>query len=132
MKKLGIFILGLMILATPMALTYAAGIIPDCNRGEINKTTGQFANPCDFEDVVLLINNIITFLLFTIATPLVALILCYVGWLLITSGGSSEKSTKAKTIFTNVVIGYVIGLAAWLIVKWITTALGFTGETFLR
>jgi hypothetical protein len=133
-KKIGIFIARLAIILMPFAYSFGAGLIPDCNKTgtAIDPKTGEYVKSCGINEVVLLVNNIIHFLLFTIATPLVALILCYVGWLLLTSGGSSEKSTKAKHIFTNVVIGYVIGLSAWLIVKWITSALGFTGETFLK
>jgi hypothetical protein len=87
--------------------------------------------PCDFNYLMTLINNIINFLLFYMATPLVVIILCYAGFNLITSGGSSESITKAKHMIKNVIVGYIIALVAWLIVHAILKAVGFTGPMYL-
>jgi len=92
----------------------------------------HFAQPCDFSYVMLLINNVIQFLLFGIATPLAALVIMYAGFQLLFSGGSSEAKTKAKNVIKNLIVGYIIALAAWLIVNTIFKALGFTGTTFLK
>jgi heme A synthase len=73
--------------------------------------------------VMSLVNRFINFLLITLATPLFALIMIYVGWLYLSDMGSAENVTKAKKIFKNVVIGYVIALAAWLIVHTIVASL---------
>jgi len=99
------------------------GLVPAC------PSTG-----CGFDQLMTLINNVITFLLFTVATPLAAIIIAYAGWLYLSSGGNSSDVTKAKKILMNVVIGYVIGLAAWLIVKTIITSLGVDPSinTFLK
>ncbi len=113
-----------------------AKIVPDCGKltlklGSDGKpavyTTGPrkgeptnekvIGEPCDFEDAMKLIRNIINFLLFTIATPIAGLVICYAGFQLIASGGSSEKKTKAKHVLMNVVIGYLIALGAWLIIN---------------
>jgi len=91
------------------------GILPACPENA----------PCGFNELMKLINNVITFLLFTIATPLAALVIVYAGWLYLSAGGSAENATKAKKILMNVVIGYIIALAAWLIVKTILVSLGF-------
>ncbi len=126
-------------------------IVPGCNTGSLvdkpildkngspmKNKEGQimnernFATPCGFDYIMLLINNIISFLLFFFATPLAAIALCYAGALMLFSGGSPEKLTKAKTIIKNVVIGYILALAAWLIVNTIFTTLGFTGKTYLK
>lgn len=149
LKKLSIFVLGFVIIFSTPALTLAAGkIVPDCNTGKVitipavteivnGKTVVvspekfEYEQPCDFNYLMTLINNLITFLLITLATPLFALILIYVGWLYISAGGSSENVTKAKKIFKNALIGYVIALAAWLIVKTILSTVGFKGDSFL-
>lgn len=102
---------------------YKGGIIPECNTGVVDTKTGQFSNPCDFNYVMQLINNIIKFLLFTIATPLVALILMYTGYLYITAGGNSGQTEKVRHILFNAVVGYIIALAAWLIVNTIVSSL---------
>jgi len=148
------FILGfLIIFSSPLLVVEAKGLVPDCNTGPViaipavpekteiinGKTVVtpatpiryEYANPCNFNSLMGGINKFISFVLITLATPLFALILIYVGWLYLSAGGSSENVTKAKKILKNALIGYIIALAAWLIVKTILTALGFTGPMFL-
>ena len=104
------------------------GIVPKC--GQITTTTDAKGNeistmaaPCNFTDFMKLLNNIIKFLLFTIATPLIALIVMYTGYLYITAGGNSGQSEKVRHILFNAVIGYVIALAAWLVINTIISSL---------
>jgi hypothetical protein len=92
-------------------------LVPECKDG-----------PCGFNEFMKLINNVIKFLLFTIATPLCALIVAYAGWLYISSSSSEENKGKAKKILTNVVVGYIIALAAFLIVKTLLSTLGASTE----
>ena len=143
MKKISIFIILFALIFTPFAgyrIAYVnAGIVPDC--GTVTTTTDisgkitkekTIKNPCDFDDLMILINNVINFLLFVIATPLIACILCYAGFLMLTSGGSAEKVTKVKGILKNVVLGYILALIAWLLIKTILTTVGFDPkEAFL-
>lgn len=106
------------------------GLVPVCNT-TIDPNKGGFSDPCDFAFVIALINKVISFVLFTLATPLFALILVYAGWLYLSDQGSSENKTKAKKMLKNALIGYVIALAAWLIVKAILWAVGYQGTTYL-
>lgn len=110
------------------------GIVPKCNVGPINMDTGQYETPCNFKYFMDLINAIIKFLLFTIATPLVALIIMYTGYLYLSAGGSASQTEKAKHIFLNVIVGYVIALGAWLIINAILSALNVDTSinTFLK
>lgn len=115
-----------------------SGIVPDCGKvvttmGADGKETSVMTNPCTFNDLIQLIKNVIQFLLFSIATPLIALILMYTGYLYLTAGGSSSQTEKVRHILFNAVIGYVVALAAWLIVKTILSSLNIdpTIETFL-
>ncbi len=114
---------------TPPRVIVWHGLVPECNTGAIKD--GTYVNACDFDMVMAIINKVINYLLVILATPLFALIIIYVGWLYLSDMGSSENITHAKKILKNAVIGYVIALAAWLIVKTILTSLGFTGETYL-
>lgn len=119
------------------------GLVPKCNTqatqvksevgndGITDKTSAGFTDPCDFNMLIAMINNLITFLLVTMATPIFALIVIYAAWLYLSDMGSSENVKKAKHILKNAIIGYIIALAAWLIVKTIVSMLGFTGDTFL-
>ena len=106
----------------------AKGLVPDCNiTGKLNSTSDNYAVPCDFNMIMKMINDVINFLLVKMATPLFALILIYVGWLYLSDMGSVENVSKSKKILKNALIGYVIALAAWIIVKTILSGLGYTG-----
>lgn len=111
-----------------------SGLVPKCNVGAIDTTTGQYVHPCDFNYFMALLNGLIKFLLFVIATPMVALIIMYTGYLYLTAGGSAGQTEKARHILFNVVIGYIIALAAWLVVNTIITSLKVdpTINTFLE
>ncbi len=116
----------------PSAYTTNKGLVPKCNITGTARTDGTFETPCDFKYFMILINNLIKFLLFTIATPLIAIILCYVGWLYMSHQGSSENLGKAKSILKNVVIGYIVALVAWLVVVAILKSLGYEGTIYLE
>lgn len=126
-QKILAHIVSLLIIFTPVAL-FSAGLVPDC--AENTAVDGVYG--CDFNYFMTLLNKVINFVLYTLATPIFALIIVYAGWLYLSDGGNSENVGKAKKILKNAVIGYVIALAAWLIVKTILTSLGFnSGTTFL-
>lgn len=133
-KKIFSFILAFTIIFAPVFLVKAevkfSGLVPVCNT-IVDKVNGGYTDPCDFNALMSGINNFITFLLVILATPLFALILVYVGWLYLSDRGSAENVKKAKTILKNAFFGYIIALAAWLIVKTILLSLGFKGNSFL-
>ena len=125
-NKLFLFVIGLM-LFLPLFFVQAK-ITPDC--GQV--VNGVIEKPCDFNYLMQLVNNVIKFMLFTIATPLVALITVYAGFNMIANSTNTEKALKAKKIMINVVVGYVIALASWLIINTILTRLGYNGPTLLK
>lgn len=96
------------------------GLVPKCP-----------PNGCGFPELMKLVRKVINFVLFVIATPLAALVFVYAGITLLTSGGDSGKLTSAKKMLGNLLIGYVIALAAWLIINTILTSLGYDGTWFL-
>lgn len=119
-------------------LTKSAGLVPDC--GKLSEKLSEdgikmvdvIEDPCDFDDLMALINNVIRFLLFFLATPIAAIAFAYAGFLYLFDGGNTQQVSKAKKIMRNVLIGYVVALAAFLIVRTIMVSLGFTDAgTFL-
>lgn len=78
---------------------------------------------CNFEKFIQLIQNVIDFLLVSIAVPLAMILFAYAGWLYMSASGDPGKITQGHTIFKNVLIGLVIALAAWLVVSTISKAL---------
>jgi hypothetical protein len=77
---------------------------------------------CDFSALLLVANNIIKFLII-IGTSIFSVVFMYAGFLYLTAVGDTGKISKAHGLFWNAIIGFVIMLAAWLLVDFILTAL---------
>ncbi|OHA16523.1 MAG: hypothetical protein A3G52_00260 [Candidatus Taylorbacteria bacterium RIFCSPLOWO2_12_FULL_43_20] len=77
---------------------------------------------CDFEQAVILIQNIITFLI-KISIAISALVFAASGYMMLTAGGNEGQIKKAKEMLGKVLIGFLFILSAWLIVYTITNAL---------
>lgn len=88
----------------------------------------QIINPCGYNEIFDLISNVTNFLIFVIALPVAAIMFTYAGFLFAFSGMQPEARSKAKKIFGNVVFGFILAIAAWLIVHTILSALGFDGS----
>lgn len=116
--KFLIFISIFLMLIIPI-VSLAAGLVPCDN----------VSTKCDWSQLMALINGVIHFVLFGMVIPIAAIMFAYAGFLMITVGGEAAGArTKAKGIFTNVVIGLIIAVAAWLIVELILTTLGWSGS----
>ncbi len=83
--------------------SFAAPLVP-CN--------GPDCGTCE---LVKLGNNIITWLVSVMAV-ICALVIVFAGFKMVTSAGNSGEITKAKEMIANTLIGFIILLAAWLIV----------------
>ncbi len=105
------------------------GLIPCSNTAEVDPSAVTPKGKCDFNAFMKLIDNIIKFLLFTLAIPIAAIMFFYAGLLLVTAGEETASArTKAKGIFTNAVFGLVLAAAAWLIIRTILSILGYQGD----
>ncbi|MGB0925399.1 MAG: pilin [Minisyncoccia bacterium] len=99
------------------------------NNGLVTTECGYDLGPkgsgrmCGFADFVELIQRVIEYI-FILVLPIAAIVFAYAGFLYMTSGGSPDKRSAAKKAMTSLVIGIVVVMAAWLIVKTILTALG--------
>lgn len=82
----------------------------------------QVGIPCDgpdcgFDDLIMLTNNVIKFLIFAVAVPLAALRFMYAGAILILSPNKEESKTKAVGIFQGVGVGFLVMLASYVLIK---------------
>lgn len=95
-------------------------------------TGGEIINPCEYQHVFELVNNVADFILKNLAVPIAAIGIFYAGILMIFSGGNDEGKTKAKKIFTGVALGLIFVAGSWLIVKTILVLTGYKyiGEIF--
>ena len=110
-KKFIVMVMLLAIFLPGMGL--AAELVP-CSTGD----------DCTFESLILLINNVLKFIFTKLAVPIAAIMFVYAGFLLVTAQGGEAKG-KAKTIFTNTVLGLVLAAGAYLIVKLVLVTLGY-------
>jgi Type IV secretion system pilin/Thrombospondin type 1 domain len=88
-------------------------------------SSGNITNPCGFADIMKLINKVVSFIFLNLALPLAAIMFAYAGFELVTSGGSTEKKSKAKEIFLNVAIGLIFAAGAYLIVHAVLVIAGY-------
>lgn len=126
MRKFIIFIFLFLILMMPSFSLVRAqegwpGLVPCSNTPDNGNISPS--DLCDFDAFMKLINIVINFILFYMAMPIAAIMFFYAGFKLVTSGGNSEARGKAKNIFTNAVIGLVLAVGAWLIIKTILSIL---------
>ncbi|OHA15545.1 MAG: hypothetical protein A3B08_03820 [Candidatus Taylorbacteria bacterium RIFCSPLOWO2_01_FULL_43_44] len=101
---------------------------PCAGNGEPN--TNGLLDPwevCTFNDFIVMVGGIINFIII-LASVYAAVSFMYAGYAYLTSGGSQEAVSRAKSIFKKVFIGYIIVLTAWLMIYTIEQAFYETGE----
>ncbi len=85
---------------------------------------------CDFNDFITLINRVINFLIFFIGFPFVAIVVAYAGIKLLVSGGDTEAKSSAKKMISKVLLGLIMALLCWGIIKLVLRTLGYCGPIF--
>lgn len=108
-------------------LTPALFLLPTVTFAALVPYACEDPNTCGTCELVSVINNIIQFVV-QISTLLAVAAFIYAGFLMVTSQGNEGQITRAKGIFTNVVIGLVIILAAFIIVNTVLAGLLKTGS----
>lgn len=107
MRKIAFgFFLGLVFLLI-FDYAQAAGLVPCGGPGE---------KACELCDFFVMLDNIIDFLLLRIVPALAALMIAIGGGMYIISRGDPAMLSRAKRLFTAIVIGLVIIYGAWAIV----------------
>ncbi len=90
-------------------------------------------NECGFNDLLQLINNLIQFSIEFLVLPIFIIILIYAGWLYLTANGKPGVHAKVKNMLWHALIGLLIVLCSWLIVKVLLSAIGYEpGLRFLE
>lgn len=116
-SKIIAFLILLIIFATPHIIFAQSvfGNFVKCGNDPV-------ANPCGFNDLVILVKDVITGLI-EIATLITTGVLAFTGFKLITAGGDEGELKKAKERFKKTIIGYLWILVAWTLVYTIMTVL---------
>ncbi len=108
-------ILGILLALPFFALAQDNTGLVKCGMKDANGVLAS--EQCGYTQLIELIQNVLNFTIYKIATPIAALMFGYAGFQLITSQGDVGASKKAKAIFYNVLMGYGIMLAAFLVIK---------------
>lgn len=96
---------GLLVLMPDVA--YAQGGIVPCG--------GPGQPSCNICHLTKLAENVIEFIV-KMAFVIAALLFAAAGFLFFTAGANEGNVTKARSIFTNVLVGIIIILTAWLVI----------------
>lgn len=95
--------------------------------GEPVKQLVNCTDNCGFKQLIEMFQTIITFLIYL--SPFVAAIgFGIAGFYYITDQGSGKNKEKAHEIFYWTLIGFIVILAAWLIVRTILAGLNVEGQ----
>lgn len=126
----------MMILISPVLVSAQssgwAGLVHCGNEVVMVGDSKVLKNECTFKDFIIMINRIISFILVYMAVPISAIMFAYAGVILVTGGDESASAkTKAKSIFTNAVIGLVLVAGAFLIVKTLLSILGYNQGSWI-
>ncbi len=87
-------------------------------------------NDCDFSSVFELINKLIDFLITDLLLPVAVLMFVYAGYKYITAEGNPGKRADVKKMVGHLILGMLIILLAWVIVKTLLGVIGYTNELY--
>ena len=121
------FILFLTLAIFP--LTILAGDCPDT--GDPNATglvPCGVSCSCTISNVFLMLVKIYNFIVLMIATPLAVIAITVGAIFMMLSAGNPGLMGKGKTILYSAIIGLVLVFCSYLIINFILTTIGFTGN----
>lgn len=107
-------------------LVFLPQIALGAERSGLVTCTGVDCNFCTF---IQMVDNIVDWLFMFLVLAAV-LILVYAGFKLVVSAGNPSAMSAAKGYISNVIIGFVIVMAGWLIVDTLMKALVGSGSDF--
>lgn len=132
MKSLGLFLVVGLLFITPLFVSAegANGAVQAAAANGSQVDSGLVTCSgldCDACDLIKMTNRIVNFLI-TLLTIAATVMVVVAGFRLVTSGGDTGAMQSAKKMFTNVLIGFVIVLSAWLLVDTVLKTLTSDGQ----
>ena len=122
-KKNAATILVFAVLIVPI-MAYGASLVPcgqpagtpDIIVGGISRPT---INPCGFDDLIVLANTIVRFLMYDVAVPLAAIGFMWAGANLVLNQDKEGAWSEAKERFVNIAKGFGIMIGAYVLIKFV-------------
>jgi hypothetical protein len=106
------------------------GLVP-CNRfSDDLSTPWNERDSCEFEDIFILMKNIIDFILWRLSFIVLVLLIIATAVIYYFSLGTPGTIVKVKSLWSTTLKGYAIMLLVWLIISLMVAALGYRVELF--
>lgn len=115
-KIVYVFVFASLFISRP---AWAAGLVP-CDG----------IDDCNFDTLIKLLNNIASFLIFRVPLILLVVLIAYNGGLLIYNRDRSKQLSAIKKSFVNLLVGYLLILGAYVLVKTFITLIAGDNLTF--
>ena len=103
-----------------VVVSLAIFIVPVLAFAQIGIPCGDFKagqKECGFDDLIILANNVIKFLMFSVAVPLAAIGFMWVGGNLVINQDKEGAWSTAKNSFWDIIMGFGIMLGAYVFIK---------------
>ncbi len=97
---------------------------------DVKSTIIPCTNKCDLGSVFELANKVIGFLIKVVLFPVSIFLFIYAGFKYITAQGNSAKKANIKKMIGNLILGIVLILCAWVIVKTVLVVVGYEDNLF--
>ncbi|MEO5646057.1 MAG: hypothetical protein ABIO57_03260 [Candidatus Paceibacterota bacterium] len=91
---------------------------------------GGAGDECDLNSLLQLANNIMSFFFNTILLPLVIIMIMYLGYSYIAAMGKPGQHAKLGSMAKHLVLGLLLMLCAWVIVRTIISVLGYHDDLY--
>lgn len=104
-------------------LAFALLVLPYLALGQATGWVTCSGVDCNWNSFVGMISSVMRNL-YILAFSIAVIFIAYAGFLLVTSGGDAGKRGRAKTIFINVIIGFVIMFFSYAFVVYMLKTLG--------
>jgi len=105
--QITLILIGLFVANLVFAGIHTGPIVPCGGTGQLD---------CNLCHLWELGSNIINFISFNLAIPAASFLFVIAGIFFLISGGDQDKIARARTIFTNTVIGLAIIFCSWLLI----------------
>jgi len=125
-KSLGLFLLTFLFFSLIPIQAQAV-----CNFGPLVPCGRPGTSACQFCDIFVLLNNIMSYIIKCIVPIIAGLMLVIGGFYLLIAGASPQLVSKAKSVITATVIGLVIIFVAWIFLNTFLDKIGVATWTGL-
>jgi hypothetical protein len=114
---------------TPTPFPNAALNVPPVSVGEGGSGLIPCDGPeCDLNSVLQLLNNLMSFFFRTLLLPIFVAMVMYLGFSYLQAGGSPGKHAKIGSMAKHMVLGLLLMLCAWVIVRTILSLIGYQDD----